>query len=498
MFFNFVTIISSCYFIFLMIELILLIQSDSNRVAYFSLKRKRIKSTKVVIPTSRLSITTTQIQQMRSTFTKLSLLAFLSFFSQFCKVQANAVQTVGLYVNDFKHIIGDVEKENELLRFAKEQGFNYLALYNLGYIHKNLFDLTKRKDAAPLANFIERAKTAYGIRQVGGIGETYSSFDKMIRYNTQHAKNKLQQLDVLNIEFEFWNANAIEQHYCKDYLEDAGLECSVEGAFEFYLEQLAQLQHLCQKYQLTSETYIGNTTASQNTAIGKLCDRVLVHYYRTSDTYNNGNSIYNYKVERLKELAPETGTLEVLPIFSARENHMGPWLLEHSYTTAYQTFMEGLNGFEQDSGAWKAHIKIGGYQWYRYTEIKSYIDQAAASEQSSLNPYKDKYSLENDYQMAEMSPTFGHTGFTNYIYTQPLNASYKKAIYPNPAYDVLHIKSDAAKSFRLVNSNGIEVIRRTTIVSEKEIDLSNISPGIYSLQLELADGFETRKIVVQR
>jgi len=234
-------------------------------------------------------------------------------------------------------------------------------LYNLYHIDKNYFDMTDAEASMPLANFIERAKTMYGVEAIGGVGEKFASFEKMKLYNAAHEGFPNRQFDVFNLEFEFWNKRLYEGYYCTTYLEDNNLPCTQAGAYEFYIAQINQLAVLGNEIGVKSETYIE-------------LDRVLIHYYKKKDVYNNGNSIYNYRKERVPALAPATGTLEILPIFSARSMHMGPWLEFNPKEQAFDTWMYGLNGFEAEEGDWKDHIFVGGYQWYRYTNLFDYLN----------------------------------------------------------------------------------------------------------------------------
>ena len=59
---------------------------------------------------------------------------FLLIWFLFFSINLNAQGTKGLYVNDFKNIIGDPIQEDALLEFAQQEGFNYLLLY-LSLIH---------------------------------------------------------------------------------------------------------------------------------------------------------------------------------------------------------------------------------------------------------------------------------------------------------------------------------------------------------------------------
>ena len=282
----------------------------------------------------------------------------------------STAQEKALYVNDLKHIIGDNYKENKLLQFAKDSGYTYLICYNIHYIHKHLFDITDSTSAIPLSDFIVKAKTTYGINKMGAIGETYAPFEVFQDYNLDHIDNPDARFDIFNMEFEFWNQVAIDNYYCNDYLTPNGYSCDTAGAFAFILPELCRLDSMCDEYDwLNSEIYIGHPTDMQCAKLAKCVDRVLVHYYRTSDVYNNGNSIYNYKKQRLPALTDSVGFVHVMPIFSGEDNFMGPWLETHPESQAFNTWLHGQNAWDDDTGAWKDKMNIDGYVWFKYTAM---------------------------------------------------------------------------------------------------------------------------------
>lgn len=278
----------------------------------------------------------------------------------------------GLYVNDFIDVVGDTIAENELLNLAQSGGFNYLILYNLYHIHNNLFSITDPVEAQPLADFMHKAKTSYGIEHIAATGETYASFANIHDYQLDHVGMPTQQFDYYNIEFEFWNTGSVGPggYYCTTYLEDEGLSCDTLGAFAFLEQNLCDLKTLCDTDpSLSAEMYVGHLNAGQGQKIAECTDRVLVHYYRTSDVYNDGSSIYNYHAYRLPHLAADDELSVVMPIFSCRSYHMGPWLDSHNEAQVFDTWMNGVDGYNDDMGAWKSNNHVEGYVWYRYTCI---------------------------------------------------------------------------------------------------------------------------------
>ncbi len=305
---------------------------------------------------------------MKKIYTLLTVIVFT-----FVCLSVYGQSTKALYVNGFKTIIGKTAKETDLLEFAQDSGYNYLILYNLKFINDSI-DITDPVTAKPLRDFIVKAKTQYGIQSVGGVGEKFSSFDPMMNYNLDHMCEPNARIDVFNLEFEFWNntSTADSGYYCETYLLPNGFPCTTEGAFDFIYPQLCQLDSLCDQYPwLKSEIYIGKPTNLQCALLAKCVDRVLIHYYRHSDVYNNGNSIYNYKKYRLEHLVDSVSELHVMPIFNAKygPNSMGQWLETHPEAQAFDTWMNGQNAWDDETGAWKSKVVIDGYTWYKYTAI---------------------------------------------------------------------------------------------------------------------------------
>ncbi len=118
--------------------------------------------------------------QTRLTILLFILISVLSINAKTTKGQRvfNTVATPsvrGLYVDDFKNILGNTAKENAVLAYAQAKNFNYLALYELHY-----FDFNNATRRTQLASFIRRAKTTYGITQVAATGEIASFFNDRI------------------------------------------------------------------------------------------------------------------------------------------------------------------------------------------------------------------------------------------------------------------------------------------------------------------------------
>ncbi len=383
---------------------------------------------------------------MKKTLIILVLLLSTRIFSQ---------DIVGLYVNDFKYIIGNSTAETELLTYAQDNGFNYLILYNLTYIHLNNFPLDNMSLSLPLANFIHNAKTNYGIIEVGAVGEKNSSFDKIKTYNSFYPTEPNKRFDVFNIEFEFWNTSLVDSgnYYCTTYLTPNGYPCSIAGAFDYYNSQLALLKTYCDANGLKAETYIGYPTIAQSNDIVLNTHRVLVHYYRSSDVYNNGDSIYQYNSTRIEDLAQNPVT--IMPIFSARPAHMYNWLIApHPLTQPYDTFINGTNGYNDQTGTWKSNVTFDGYVWYRYTDLLE-ISAVLSVENSAI---------ENQYIFLNSNDKTLH--FLNF------DSEYNVEIYS--------INGSRIRSFTLHDI----------------VDVSTLSEGIYIVKIKTNKGVYVQKIMI--
>jgi hypothetical protein len=69
--------------------------------------------------------------------------------------------------------------------------------------------------------------------------------------------------------------------------------------------------------------------------------------------------------------------------------------------------------------------------------------------------------------------------------------------YPNPVVDELNIQLDKESTIVLLNSNGQEITRLNTFLSQQTIDMRSMSSGLYVLVVQTNEGEVRRKIVKQ-
>jgi hypothetical protein len=280
---------------------------------------------------------------------KLLLLLLLSASASFSQ------NIRGFYVNGFDNILGVTSSENTLLNYAQGNGFNYLCLYDVSGLN-----LTSSTVKSQLASFISRAKTQYGITQVGISSEIYSFFSSyIIPYNSGRPSS--EKVDVLNFEFEFWVSSSITNLYCSKYLSPNGFSCDTAGACAFAKGQFTQIDNAASANGLISEVYFGWPNKGQMQWFAQRADRILLHAYRTSDI-----DVYSYSRNRLSDAASINATVKIIPIFSSESSFMGPWLAAHPITLPYTTYALGLTA---ELSSWKQYINLQGYHWFKYSTM---------------------------------------------------------------------------------------------------------------------------------
>lgn len=381
---------------------------------------------------------------------KIYTIFFLLFLLLKINVQSQSIK--GLYVDGFSQILGSTVKEDSLLNYAQQNGFNYLALYDLWPVHV-ANNLTNLSSSAVLATFIQRAKQNFGVAQVGAIGENLFFFNNVIQiYNTQHT-NPLQKFDVYNVEFEFWNTNSISagDYYCTTYLQPGGYACDTVGAFSFYAKLIRQVDSLANIAGVISETYVGWFTQPQAITIGNTVDRILLHDY-----ISNYSGLYSYIKTRLQYIAARNVLTKVIPIFSAEPSFMAPWLSTHNVITPYNDIQTALTN---EVGSWKQYINLQGYQWFAY----------------SFMPKNSTTTINKVEEDSEIK------------------------IFPNPARDLLtvQVNNEEIIKVEIINNIGQKInLAQNSSSNQITIDISSLKSGIYYCTVQSLEKKISQKIVV--
>lgn len=274
----------------------------------------------------------------------------------------------GMYVDKFNEILGNEAEENRLLQYAKDKGFNYLTLYRISKLKIGL----PGTDRDHLKAFIKKAKAQYGILKIGAVGETAGSFRKNIHpYNL--AVMQAERFDVYNVEFEFWNQKQIDRYYGDQYLTKNGYAKTPAGALDFISGELAEIRKMTREIQRTElEMYVGWISEDACKRLPALTDRLLLAIYVTKSA-NPEEKLYHWskQTERLKMLAPNCPNTELRPIFAATEEFMGCWLKAHTngIKKAWEIYVQD---YRKNSGAWNRNVALTGFQWYRYSDLRTY------------------------------------------------------------------------------------------------------------------------------
>jgi Secretion system C-terminal sorting domain len=377
------------------------------------------------------------------------LLLFLAFMQPiFCQ------SIKGLYVDGFANILGNTQREDSLLRFAQNNGFNYLTLYQMHIVHANT-PLNNASACTTFTNFISKAKTQFGITQIGVAGENYNFFaNNIYPYNQQHALAS-EKIDVYNLEFEFWIPNSINPGgvYCVDYLSNAGYTCDSTGAFTYYKKMLQSIDSLANAGGSISETYFGWFSESEGAQIvASGVDRILLSVYLPSANYS-ANYQYNYIKSRLQYLGDNNTTVKVLPIYSAETAFMQSWANANPF---FKPFTDLQNSLLPLSFSWIPNIQLEGIQWFAYGDMPKKNMHVSIKNVEDVdfkiypNPTNQFITIENPNQNATIT-LYNIVG--EIILQQEILKTYHKLdlqFYPSGNY-ILNIQTKEKNIYKKIN-----------------------------------------------
>jgi hypothetical protein len=350
----------------------------------------------------------------------MSIIPILLIFS--ISIQSQTIK--GLYVDGFFSILGNQDKEDSLLLFAQNNDFNYLTLYQVNQVNNNA-PLNNFSSSVPFASFISKAKTQFGITQIGVAGENYNFFkNNIIPYNQQHSLQS-EKVDVFNLEFEFWVPLSVEPTgvYCEDYLEDAGFACDTAGAFAYFKNMLFKIDSLANANGVVSETYFGWFNQGQGAQIVQTgVDRILLSVYVTSANYSSSWQ-YNYISSRLERLASAQQLVKIIPIYSAEPTFMQDWANNNPF---FLPFSELQTRLATETASWKNHIQLEGIQWFAYTDLPKINLNLGISEESNKsisiinNQSENRLEIKSENELVKVQ--IAHA-LGNVIYDQKVHST---------------------------------------------------------------------------
>ena len=262
---------------------------------------------------------------------------------------------VSLNIGRDNALLGNAEREDQFIKFVRDNGFNYLIFYELEGIQPD--SIIARQFAA----LVGRAKLTAGVTQVAAAIGDIAEADTIVAYNAH--KPASERIDVLNVEYEFWN------------------KPDRTTAFNNTIAMLERFKSVAMAHQLQTEIYVGWIDATEAVSLANITDRILVHYYVQTDA-----GIINYGSERLEWLAAASRKVKIAPIFSNEGPKntndlpfMGCWLEKNPHRQAYKSW---LAQYESLNKPWQDNIEVVGATWFiydKFLDVKNAGDNQAAT-----------------------------------------------------------------------------------------------------------------------
>lgn len=278
----------------------------------------------------------------------------------------------GLYVNDFDTVIGNQAKQNELIQFTQQRGFNTLYLYDLTNIISNPVTKTQLQSFITLAH--QSGLKVGGVggsehRLIGGAG-TYSRLD----YNNTTTL-PIQKFDLLNLENEFW------------IYHNPPTESGQPETFAIYTQWLTNITNMLTGTTPEFDVYVGNikddgsgfTPEQVAWDLVAKNKRIMYAMYIPSVDFHAPAWGLNYIDEKLKLLADvaalQNKNIDIVIIFSGRDIHMKDWFIENSFVSTYHKVLTAYNNWGttwgEETAQNKNRLKFKGYFVYTYQDSDS-------------------------------------------------------------------------------------------------------------------------------
>jgi hypothetical protein len=290
-------------------------------------------------------------------------------FLNLCFIFSNLADNRILYVDQFYDILGDKTKENNLLNFTVENGFDKIILYDLHKVNRD-YPLADNRKNNILAKFIYKAKVTFGLKEVGGSGESADFFITAIDAYNHSRKDVKEKFDTYNLEYEYWKEDESVDggYYCKNYLKKLGKSCNRTSTFNFFLSSLAKMKELASKnsHKVTVEAYVGKYKKHEIKKISKYVDRLLVHVY-----VKNPKSGFNYANKRLEFLSEVERMPKVSIIYSSELLFMGGWLKYNSLKRGEKIFIDSMK--EKNKMLLKK-INFTNFTYYNYNQLSKSLE----------------------------------------------------------------------------------------------------------------------------
>ena len=116
---------------------------------------------------------------------------------------------VSLHMGRNDQLLGNAQREEQFIKFVRDGGFTYLIFYELEGMGP-----TSTK-AQQLASLVSRAKLTAGVTEVGAALGDVGEADTIVAYN--NGRPVSERIDVLNVEYEFWNKPAPKTEFASNF-----------------------------------------------------------------------------------------------------------------------------------------------------------------------------------------------------------------------------------------------------------------------------------------
>lgn len=296
---------------------------------------------------------------------KLPKFLIITLFVIFKSYASNRI----LYVDQFYHILGNEQKENNLLNFTVENGFDKIILYDLHKINRD-YPLADKSKNDILARFIFKAKINYGLKGVGGSGESADFFIKAIHAYNMSRLNPIEKFDTYNLEYEYWKREASEDggYYCRNYLEKNEKSCNRKNSFNFFIQSLSIMKALAKEnsHKVTVEAYVGKYYRHEIKRIARYVDRLLVHVYVRDPKIG-----FSYANKRLEYLTEVKNMPKISIIYSSETLHMGGWLKFNSLKRGERIFVDSMRNKNKDL---LKKINFTDFTYYNYNYLAKSVN----------------------------------------------------------------------------------------------------------------------------
>jgi hypothetical protein len=286
--------------------------------------------------------------------------------------RAQAIQ--GLYVGGIDTLCGNTAREESFLLQARALGFDALSIYDLYALDDSLGPLSDSTSVGSvcLADFLRRARQD-GFAEVSGVHEAPEGFTQSLEPFNKNQSDSLARFTGFNLEFEYWVPSAWQTGgaYCTDYLTPNNLACDSVGVWTWELGLLDTLRASAHRAGARAEVYATLFDSTKAAALRSKADRILLSNYITDASGSNG---WDEAEERLATLASVSGSADIVMLWSAEQDFLGPWISgtgtfsgnSHSITQAQANFDSVRTA---QSPSWAANLSWAGQQWFQWKEV---------------------------------------------------------------------------------------------------------------------------------